>query len=214
MSLFSTNTAISETKISRSKVFQCPHWERHTHTHTQQNDHFTRPLTHTQPLIAVLSQELEDSAEDKFYCLHALASGLGRRRWALNNGDTYTVSVSHTRPSKWSVNMFKQHSLQKLGENIKKKNEWHYSTQFCHCKLSIDVFQRINKVSLAFFFAHKSLHRAALVQQMTKMQDLVSSDVEVPEIRTLNNNGCNFIRANTCKNDWNDSAFFWDANQQ
>jgi len=64
------------------------------------------------------------------------------------------------------------------------------------------------KLLLAFFFAHKSLHRAALVQQMTKMQDLVSSDVEVPEIRTINNNGCNFIRANTCKNNWNESAFY------
>jgi len=35
---------------------------------------------------------------------------------------------------------------------------------------------------LAFFFTRKSLHRAAFVQQMPKMQDLVSSDIEVPKI--------------------------------
>jgi len=55
-------------------------------------------------------------------------------------------------------------------------------------------------VPQAFFFTRKSLHRAALVQQMPKMQDLVSSDVEIPKISIIDNTDYNTTTANRDSN--------------
>jgi len=53
---------------------------------------------------------------------------------------------------------------------------------------------------LAFLITHKPLYRAALVQQMSKMENLVRSHVEVPIITTITQYIIDINTVNTLKN--------------
>jgi len=74
-----------------------------------------------------------------------------------------------------------------------------------------NVFLHRNKLpALTFLLTHKSLHRAALVQQMPQMQNLVGSDVEIPETSVKDTTP--IIRLHYCKNtlnnNWNKDTFY------